>query len=150
VTVLAVSLAALRLAIPVTRPDDAVTPGAALAHVPPALAALPMLNNYNFGGYLIFRGVKPFIDGRSDMYGDEHFRRYLQVMACDPASLDAAIRQYGVAWSLLVPRDPLVRVLDVKPGWRRVYGDRYGVVHVRTSALKSGGPQLGEVGLGNH
>ena len=31
---------------------------------------MPVLNNYDFGGYLIFFGVKVFVDGRTDMYGD--------------------------------------------------------------------------------
>ncbi len=29
-----------------------------------------MFNGYNFGGPLILAGIKPYIDGRADMYGD--------------------------------------------------------------------------------
>jgi hypothetical protein len=40
-----------------------------LAAVPPELRAKPVLNDYGFGGYLIWSGVRPFIDGRADTYG---------------------------------------------------------------------------------
>ena len=127
-------LAVGRMAVPVVRVDGDVTPLSALAQVPPALAARPMLNSYDFGGYLIFKGVKPFIDGRSDMYGDAQFRRFLQIRGGHRPSLDAAVRRYGVAWTLLQPGEPLVAVLDATPGWRRLYADRYAVVHERISA----------------
>jgi hypothetical protein len=138
--VAAVALASLRLALPVSRTDDAVTPAAALAHLPPGLAARPVINSYGFGGYLIFRGVKPFIDGRSDMYGDDHFARFLAIRGGDLKALDAAVRRYGVAWTLLEPDEPLVAALDAAPGWRRLYADRYAVVHVRGAAPVSAPP----------
>jgi hypothetical protein len=128
---LAVVLAVGRMAVPVARVDGEATPLTALAQVPPALAGRPMINSYDFGGYLIFKGVKPFIDGRSDMYGDAQFRRFLQIRGGDRPSLDAAVRRYGVAWTLLQPDEPLVAVLDATPGWRRLYADRYAVVHQR-------------------
>ena len=131
---LAVVLAAGRMAVPVVRVDGEATPLTALAQVPPTLAGRPMLNNYDFGGYLIFKGVKPFIDGRNDLYGDAQVRRFLQIRGGDRPSLDAAVRQYGVAWTLLQPGEPLVAVLDAMPGWRRLYADRYAVVHERISA----------------
>ena len=128
---LALVLAVARIAVPVARVDGAATPRTALAKVQPSLAARPMLNSYDFGGYLIVKGVKPFIDGRSDMYGDAQFLRFLQIRGGDRPSLDAAVRRYGVAWTMLQPGEPLVAVLDATPGWRRLYADRYAVVHER-------------------
>ncbi len=40
-----------------------------LSAVPPELGRKPVLNQYGFGGYLIWSHVRPFIDGRADMYG---------------------------------------------------------------------------------
>jgi hypothetical protein len=131
--VAALVLTGVRWAWPAARHDDAVTPAAALAHVPPALAAQPLINSYGFGGYLIFRGVKPFIDGRSDMYGDAYFARHLRIVGGDMKAFDAAVRQYGVGWTLLTPTEPLARMLDTTPGWRRVYADRFAVLHVRAT-----------------
>ncbi|MDV6329139.1 hypothetical protein Q5L94_13915, partial [Idiomarina sp. Sol25] len=67
---LLVAMVTLRLSIPVARPENPATPAAALAHVPLELRAGPVLNEYAFGGYLIWQGVKPFIDSRADLYGD--------------------------------------------------------------------------------
>jgi hypothetical protein len=134
-------LAVGRMTVPVVRVDGQATPLTALAQVPPALVGRPMLNSYDFGGYLIFMGVKPFIDGRSDMYGDAQFRRFLQIRGGDRPSLDAAVRRYGVAWTLLQPDEPLVTVLDGTPGWRRLYADRYAVVHERISPPVAPVPQ---------
>ena len=119
-----------RAAMAVERGDEANMPVTALAHVPAWLRARPVLNEYGFGGYLIFEGVRPFIDGRTDMYGDAFMARYARIVSPDPAALDAAIRQYHIAWTILPPDNPVVAELDHKPGWRRLYADRYAVVHV--------------------
>jgi len=129
----AVALALIggRVATALERGDEANMPVTALAHVPPALRAKPVLNEYGFGGYLIFKGVKPFIDGRTDMYGDAFMARYAQIVSPNQAALDAALRQYNIAWTLLPPDNPVVAEMDREPGWRRLYADRYAVVHVR-------------------
>jgi hypothetical protein len=89
-----------------------------------------VLNSYDLGGYLIFSGVKPFIDGRTDMYGDAFNARYDAIMRPEKAALDAAVRQYGIRWSFLQPSSPLVAVLDSSPDWKRLYADHYAVIHV--------------------
>lgn len=130
----------VRAADPVTRGDAVTTPQTALAHVPAGLQAKPVLNTYSFGGYLIFRGVRPFIDGRADMYGDDFFARDIRIMRGNAAEFDKAVNQYGIAWSILQPREPLAKLMDAKPGWRRIYSDRWAVVHVRVSALDGSAP----------
>jgi hypothetical protein len=132
----------VRLAAPITRGDDRVTPSTALAAVPAAMVGQPMLNAYDFGGYLIFKGVRPFIDGRADMYGDAFVARYLGLRTEPAVELQRDLAARKVTWTLLEPTDPLVARLDQLPGWRRLYGDAFGVVHVRTAALggRSGQP----------
>lgn len=131
----ALALSALRLSWPITRTDAPTTPKTALAHVPEALRRRPVFNEYGFGGYLIFEGVRPYIDGRADMYGDAFMKDYARVAAPEPAAVDAAFARHGVVWTLLQPDHPLVRVMDVRPGWMRLYGDDTAVVHVREDAL---------------
>jgi hypothetical protein len=133
-----IAMAGSRLLAPVTRGDDPITPVSALAHVPPSLAAQPVFNAYNFGGYLIFKGVKPFIDGRADMYGDAFVKRYTAINNGDPAAVDAALKQYGIAWVITQPKEGVVAVLARRPGWKRIYADKYAVVLARTDALPSG------------
>jgi hypothetical protein len=127
----ALILLAARAAQPTTRADGPTTPGAALDHLPTALRAQPVFNGYGFGGYLIFRGVRPYIDGRADLYGDAFMDRYLEIMSPDPAALDQTLSEQKIMWTLLPPDAPLVPVMDAKPGWRRIYADRYAVAHAR-------------------
>ncbi|HEX3699909.1 MAG TPA: hypothetical protein VHV27_04475 [Phenylobacterium sp.] len=128
-------LATARVVIPFSRTDDAITPIRALAHVPPALAAKPVFNAYNFGGYLIFKGVKPFIDGRADMYGDAFVRRYTEIDNGQQPALDQALKQYRFVWTITQPREGIVAALSAKPGWKKIYADKYAVVMARTDAL---------------
>jgi hypothetical protein len=130
-----VGLAAYRIAVPMVRGDEAISPVSAVAHVPAQLAAKPVFNAYNFGGYLIFKGVKPFIDGRADMYGDAFVKRYAAINNGDPASVEAALKQYGFAWVITQPREGIIKYLQGKPGWKRIYADKYAVVLAREDAL---------------
>jgi hypothetical protein len=96
-----------------------------------------VLNTYSLGGYLVFRGIKPFIDGRADMYGDDFFSRHMSVMRGDAAAFDKVAAQYHLDWTILQPREPLASQMDSKPGWRRIYSDRWAVVHARVAALEA-------------
>jgi hypothetical protein len=57
----------IRVAHPIVRTDGPVSPITALEHVPAKILSEPVFNTYEFGGYLIFRNIKPFIDGRADL-----------------------------------------------------------------------------------
>jgi hypothetical protein len=120
-----------RLLVPMVRVDGPTAPIAALAHVPPALRAQPVLNDYDFGGYLIFEGVRPYIDGRADMYGDDFVANDALVQGANQAAMDWAIAHYHIRWSILRPDRPTVAALDRTPGWKRLYADKYAVVQVR-------------------
>jgi len=128
-------LAGVRLTHPIVRADGPQAPVTALQHVPAALAARPVLNDYGFGGYLLWRGVRSFIDGRSDMFGDAFTQAYFKAEQPDPVALETLLARWKVSWTLLAADDPVVGVMDRKPGWRRLYADRYAVVHVRDGAL---------------
>jgi hypothetical protein len=126
----AIALMALRLMVPLELHDGPTLPIAALDETPAALRAQPVLNDYGMGGYLIFRGVRPFIDGRTDMYGDAFNARYDAAVASRPA-LEAVLAEQRVAWTLMRPGSTAVRLMDAEPGWRRLYTGPYAVVHVR-------------------
>jgi hypothetical protein len=129
-------LVALRIGIPAAPGNNRMAPSAALAHVPPALRSEPVFNAYEFGGYLIFEGIRPFIDGRADMYGSRLTVAYDRMSQPDPAALLAGLQQYGIIWTLL-PRGSLAAALmDFAPGWERAYADTIAVVHVRSEYRK--------------
>jgi hypothetical protein len=124
-----VVLAGLRLAMPITRGDGRTAPITAMAAVPDSLRRMPVLNGYAFGSYLIWIGVEPLIDSRADMYGDEAMFAYQRLVQPDPAELDAALARSNAQWTIFEPSEPLVALLDRKPGWRRLHTDPTAVVH---------------------
>jgi hypothetical protein len=117
-----------RLIAPQPRVDDATAPITALAHVPAPIRAQPVLNAYDFGGYLIFEGVKPYIDGRADMYGDNFITDDNLIQNGSQAAMGRAVADYRIRWAIVQPALPLVGALERMPGWRVLYSDRYAVV----------------------
>jgi hypothetical protein len=126
----------VRLALPEARRDSASNPLAAIAAVPASLRGVPVFNSYSFGGPLILNRIRPFIDGRADMYGDDFMFEWERIHEGDTAAFERATRRWGIGWTILEPGAPLVGLLDQRPGWRRIYADKWAVVHQRT-ALKN-------------
>lgn len=125
------ALTMTRVASPVVRTDGGGVPISALAHVPAALASQPVLNDYGFGGYLMFSGVRPYIDARADMFGDDFLAEYRRMMRPDPALIARTIEARGIGWTLFAAGSPALPALDALPGWHRLYADATAVVHVR-------------------
>jgi hypothetical protein len=115
------------------------TPSAALAVAAAQGIKGPVLNDYEFGGYLILRGQKPFIDGRY-LYGDALIQRYVEATAVLTDGLPDLLRDYGITWTLLKAGSPATVLLDHMPGWRRLYADDTAVVHVRDDQAQASGP----------
>lgn len=135
-------IVAVRAAVPFTMKDNVAFPVAAISHVPPQLRAQPVLNGYSFGGPLILSGIRPYIDGRADMYGDDFTLDLVAMMRGDIERFRRADRRWRFGWTILPADVRLVSMLDREPGWRRLYADRWAVVHVR--ALPSA--ELGQSG----
>jgi hypothetical protein len=125
---------------PVVAHDPRVAPAEALAAAKAAGIAGPVFNAYDFGGYLIFAGVAPFIDGRVDVYGDRFMERYADAVAAQGDALPRLLARYRIAWTLLTPQMPAVGALDRSPDWVRVYADANAVVHRRRLATSAPHP----------
>lgn len=127
----AIILIGLRLSLGVSFPQGEMHPDRAFAAVPVEYHSQPVLNMYASGGYLIGKGVRPFIDGRTDLYGDAFNARYIAIMDGVPGELEKALAEYDIAWSLLPADSAPAKALDHKPGWKRVYADNVAMVHLR-------------------
>ena len=130
----ALAIGLVRLAVPVERVDGPSAPISAVSAVAPQVRAKPVLNDYSFGGYLIWSHVRPFIDARAELYGDAMLGLYARLAAGDPSTLEQTLDRYRIAWTIFPPGAPVVAALDREPGWRRLYADRVAVVHVREGA----------------
>lgn len=120
-----------RFTWPATRAADRVTPMVALAHVPADLRARPVLNAYDYGGYLIYRGIRVFIDGRTDMYPTAFLRNNDRLDSGDQTAIRATLARYKIAWTILPAGSRAAQVMDHLKGWHRAYGNANAVVHVR-------------------
>lgn len=121
----------IRIALPIARTDNRSNPWTAIAQVPAALRRAPVVNDQSFGGAMILRGLRPSLDGRTDMYGDAFTFAHAEMTRGDIGKFTAFAARHGVRWTLLPPGSPLVRRLDTLPGWRRAYADKWAVMHVR-------------------
>lgn len=92
-----------------------------------------VLNDLPFGGYMIWRKMPVFIDGRAELYGEAFEMAYYRAMQLKDVNgfLDI-LKTWDIDAVLLTPGTPAVGLLDHLGGWRRVYADKSAVLHVRT------------------
>lgn len=128
---IAALIAAVRFAVPAAPATSSFTPVSALAHVPAEIARRPVFNDYIMGGYLISRGIRPFIYGRADMFGYDFTRNYVQMIKPDRHAIESTFSKYHVGWTILAPDNPANDILDLLPGWHVLYKDKFSIVHVR-------------------
>ena len=87
-------------------------------------------NSYNWGGYLIWRGVPVFVDGRADVYGDPFllfYRKTFEVQSTWQEPLD----EFDVDYVLMERGTPLTAVLTSSPNWTMAYQDDIAQIFVR-------------------
>lgn len=114
-------------------PHEALAPALAIKAVQQAGVKGPVLNSYETGGYLIYIGIAPFMDGRNDVYGDIFLKRYLEALELRSGDeLRKILADFKISWTLLTPGSAAVAMLDQLPQWRRLYADKTAVVHVYT------------------
>jgi hypothetical protein len=98
-----------------------------------------MLNDYNYGGYLIWAAPerKVFADGRGDVYDWtgvlKDYTKFANLLE-DPRFL---LDKYRIDYCLLDRNLPISRVMQLLPDWKSVYSDDMSIVFVRSAANAS-------------
>ncbi len=101
----------------------------------------PMLNDWDFGGYLIWAAPEHpvFIDGRGDIFGwsgvVDQFGKWAQLQS-DPNTL---LNKYGISFCVLSRDSPMIVVLRLLPGWKEAYSDNVSAIFVRSGPPSPGG-----------
>jgi hypothetical protein len=126
-------LLGIRASMPIETPENEANPWKLIAAVPPELRTQPMLNGYSMGGPLILSGIRPYVDGRGDMYGDQLVLGFSKISKGDAKSFGDVVHRWNIAWAI-VPNDSrgLVNLLETTPGWRRIHRDKVGAIYVRS------------------
>ena len=103
-----------------------------------------IFNDYNFGGYMISKGLAPYIDGRAELYGEKFALEYnaaLQLLR--PGVFFDLLARHKIDATLLIRNAPAARMLDHLDGWQKIFIDDRVVVHVRDAhAVHSADPEI--------
>jgi hypothetical protein len=91
-----------------------------------------VFNDYDFGGYLIANGVAPFIDGRTELYGEKFFVTHNSASGLmDPENLFRLLDAYSIEATLMRTQNAATKLLDHIDGWQKVYADDIATIHIR-------------------
>jgi hypothetical protein len=92
----------------------------------------PLFNNYNWGGFIVWElpQYPVFVDGRTDLYGDELLREYLAATFANSGWRET-LDKYGINLVFVESAAPLARDLRLEPGWEQVYRDDMASIFVR-------------------
>jgi hypothetical protein len=106
-------------------------PVAAVEHLQAnAMAEQRGFNSYNWGGYLIWRGIPVFVDGRADVYGDDflhYYRRTFDLTSRWQEPLD----DFDIEYVLVERFSPLVTLLNSSEAWQEIYLDDVSAIFTR-------------------
>jgi hypothetical protein len=108
-------------------------PAAAVAFLQNQRISGPIFNDYNWGGYLIwklFPSQQVFVDGRADVYGDAFLFDYLSTYRGERAWRDQ-LNKFGIKTVLIEPHSSLSSLLRDEQGWHIAFEDNQAVVFTR-------------------
>lgn len=124
-------------------PNARGTPAAAVAELK-KLHLSRVLNDYDFGGYLIASGVAPFIDGRTELYGETFFVDHNAASGLsEPDNLFRLLKDHDIEATLLRTQSAATKLLDHIDGWKKIYADDIATIHLRDpAAVHSAEPRV--------
>ena len=137
------SLAAVVLAFPshanLVQQVEAGSPVRALDYIRTQQLDGPMLNDYTYGGYLIWAAPQypVMIDGRTDIYEWSGFLQQYARWATAAEDPNLLLKKYQVNFCLLSTHSQMINILPLLPDWKLVYSDDIARVFVRTSSQHS-------------
>jgi hypothetical protein len=114
-------------------PRESIYPVAAVDYILRTDPYGRVYNDFSFGGYLIFRGVKTFIDGRTDqLFRGGFLARTFESSNKSNGEFLELLDEYKVSSALVRPESSQTLKLDRAPSWQRQYADDVAVVYQRT------------------
>ena len=99
---------------------------------------IKLYNEYNFGSYLLYRGIPVFIDSRADLYlpefneGVKIFDDFLTISGLNTKNLERVFDKYEFTHFIINSRAKLAIYLDAKPDeYELIYKDSYFYIYER-------------------
>jgi hypothetical protein len=102
-----------------------------------------LFNEYAWGGYLTWalREYPVFVDGRTDLYGDELLRTYLQTQA-GKAGWQDSLNRFRINLVLVPVESGLAGELQAAQGWSPAYRDELSILYLRDEKMSSYRPEV--------
>jgi hypothetical protein len=113
-------------------PDPQITPAAAVDYIVDHNQGGKVYNSFNFGGYLIFRKVPTFVDGRTDqLFLNGFFSQRINTTTKHPRKIIQYLDEYNIKFVLVEPDSFESQELQATAGWRKVYSDEISALFER-------------------
>lgn len=99
---------------------------------------IKLYNEYNYGSYLLFRGIPVFIDSRADLYSPEFnegvnvFNDYLDISGLDIDNVEELLDKYGIT-HLIMYKDAKLRkfIKQDEEKYEELYEDDHFCIYER-------------------
>ena len=97
---------------------------------------IKLYNEYNYGSYLIFRGIPVFIDSRADLYAPEFnegrdiFSDYINISTLG-TYYETKFDEYEITHVIVINNSKLNMFLSRNENYTQLYKDSYFVVYER-------------------
>jgi len=115
---------------PLTLPEE-IAPFQALAAARAAQLQGQVLNEDQFGGYLISQHIPTYADGRAELFGPMHYTLSMALAGRDEAGLQHILARPEIGWTFLPAALPANRALRQSPQWREIYCDAIACIFGR-------------------
>jgi len=129
---LAGSVVLLGAFAPSVVPKSNITPAGAVDYMIKNRLSGNVYNFYNFGGYLIFRGIKTFVDGRTDqLFLGGFLTRLFDAVIKHPKNYIPLLIEYRVSIAMVVPDSMESQELGRSSDWEKLYSDKDAELYQR-------------------
>ena len=103
------------------------------------LSTARFYNEYNYGSYMLFRGIPVFIDSRADLYApefsgleDDIFMDFISVSSIGDYHEDI-FEKYNITHAIMYSNSKMSMIIDEAndPNYNKIYSDDYFVIYER-------------------
>lgn len=100
------------------------------------LTKMKLYNDYNYGSYLLFRGIPVFIDSRADLYSPEFnegvkvFSDYLDISGI-ATWYENKFEEYGITHAMTYANSKLKMLLSKDENYKELYKDDHFIIYER-------------------
>jgi len=119
--------------------DEKIKPVAAVEFLKKERLKGPMFNSDEFGDYVIYGAssrFKVFFDGRTEIYGNERFREYLDVVQFKPG-WEKILERHDIHMIFFNSDSALSRFLLSRKEWGLIFSDKVANIFLRDTSEQS-------------